>query len=117
MDGTIKAIYKLPRAHAFDAQINPLKASINDALRQASSLAEKADDWREKWQALTRVTMHQAELIAYISAYANEDGPPRQDVAYSVYLLKKYGGLTTPDLANAAEVVANKERRARSLNT
>jgi len=40
----------------------------------------------------------------------NSDGPPRQDVAYSAYLLKKYGGFTTQDVANAAEVVASKEK-------
>ena len=39
----------------------------------------------------------------------NKSGAARQDVAYSIYLLKKYGGLTTLDAANAADVIAGKE--------
>ena len=109
LDGTVKLIYKLPGAHAFDGQINALKASINAALSEAIKLAQKADDAKEKLETLTRVTMHQAEFLNYVSSYLNSDGPPRQDVAYAAYLLKKYGGFTTPDVAHAMDVITGKE--------
>jgi hypothetical protein len=50
---------------------------------------------------VTRVISHQAEFIAFIGSYVDKSGAARQDVAYSVYLLKKYGGFTTEDAANA----------------
>jgi hypothetical protein len=108
-DGTVNAIYKLPGAHVFDAQINALKASISAALSDARNLAQQVDIAKEKFEALTRVTMHQAEFLNYISAYVNSDGPPRQDVAYAAYLLKKYGGLTSSNVDSAAKIVASKE--------
>jgi hypothetical protein len=107
---TANTIQKLPGAKLFGAQIAALSKSIDAAFAEAISLAQKADVAKEKLAALTRVSMHQAEFIAFIGAYVNGDGPPRQDVAYSAYLLKKYGGFTTQDVANAAEVVASKEK-------
>jgi hypothetical protein len=100
-DATVATIAKLTGARAFDPQINALKNSINAAFDQATALAQQADDAKERLEAVTRVISHQAEFIAFIGSYVDKSGAARQDVAYSVYLLKKYGGFTTEDAANA----------------
>lgn len=110
LDGTVSNIYKLPGAHAFDGQIKALKAAINAALNEAIKLARNVDDAREKKLTLLRVIAHQADFITHIDAYVNKSGPARQDVAYGAYLLKKYGGFTTPDIDAAAKKVASKEK-------
>jgi hypothetical protein len=108
-DGTVKAIEQLPGAKIFASQITPLKSSIDAAFVQAIALAKTADDAKEKLETLTRVIAHQADFLTLIDSYVNKSGPARQDVAYGAYLLKKYGGLATPDVSAAADVVLSKE--------
>jgi hypothetical protein len=108
-NATMATINHLPGANVFASQINALNGSINAAFKQALTLAQQADDAKEKLETLTRVIGHQAEFLNLISSYVNKSGPARQDVAYAAFLLKKYGGFTTPDVAAAAEVVASKE--------
>jgi hypothetical protein len=108
-DRTAAVVEGSPGARAFAAQIDSLKNAITAALNEARKAAEKLDDAREKVETLVRVNSHAAEFIAFVGAYVDKSGAARQDVAYSVYLLKKYGGLTTHDAANAAAVVASKE--------
>jgi hypothetical protein len=108
-DKTVEAIEGLPGAHLVDAQVAPLKNVTNQAINEARKVAEKVDDIREKVETLARVASHTADFIAFVDSYVNKSGAARQDVAYSVYLLKKYGGFTTHDAANAAEVIAKKE--------
>jgi hypothetical protein len=103
-NGSLNTIKGMPGIHpTFDAQINVLTSAIDAAFAQAHSLAQKADDAKEKLEVLTHVIQHQADFISFIDSYVNRSGSARQDVAYSVYLLKKYGGFTTPDAANATE--------------
>jgi hypothetical protein len=109
-DGTVRIIESLPGARVFAAQTDGLKNAIAAALNEVRKAAEKLDDVREKIETFARASTHAADFIAFVGSYVNKSGAARQDVAYSVYLLKKYGGFTTPDAANAAEVVAKKER-------
>jgi hypothetical protein len=106
---TLNIVENLPGANLFAAQINNLKTAISSAFNDARAAAEKLDDVREKVETLARVSSHAAEFVAFVGAYVNKSGAARQDVAYSVFLLKKYGGLTTHDAADASSVVASKE--------
>jgi hypothetical protein len=108
-DATTSAIQKLPGAKIFAPQIGPLTKAIDDAFVQAIALAKTADEAKEKLETLTRVTMNMVGFVTFIDSYVNSSGPPRQDVAYGAYLLKKYGGFTGPDIDAAAKVVASKE--------
>jgi len=116
-DDGVNAIESLPGAKVFAAQINGLKNAINAALDEARKAAEKLDDVREKVETLARVSTHAADFIAFVGAYVNKSGAARQDVAYSVYLLKKYGGFATQDAENAAEVIAKKNQKMLFLST
>jgi len=108
-DTSVKLIESLPGVSVFTTEIDDLKKPITAALNEARKAAQNVDDIREKVETLGRATTHVAEFIAFVGSYVNKSGAARQDVAYSVYLLKKYGGFTTPDAANAAVVVAGKE--------
>ncbi|MGJ5208126.1 hypothetical protein [Bradyrhizobium sp. HKCCYLR20261] len=108
-EATVKLVEGLPGTKALAPQIDGLKKRIDAALKDSFDRAKQVDEARAKGQTLARVLSHHADFIAYIDGYANAAGPPRQDVAYTAYMLKKYGGFTTQDLANAAEVVASKE--------
>jgi hypothetical protein len=98
---TLSIIERSPGASLFAAQINTLKGVISSAFTEARAAAKKLDDAREKVETLVRASSHAAEFVAFVGAYVNKSGAARQDVAYSVFLLKKYGGLTTHDAANA----------------
>jgi hypothetical protein len=109
-DATTKLLNGLPGARIFGGQIDAINNAINGALVEARKAALQVDDVTEKVETLARVNSHAADFIAFADAYVNKSGAARQDVAYSVYLLKKYGGFTTPDAAHAADVIASKEK-------
>jgi hypothetical protein len=89
-NGAVNTRKGMPGIHpTFDSQINALAGAIDAAFVLTRSLAQKADDAKEKLETLTRVVQHQADFIVFIGSYVDSPGAARQDVAYSVYLLKK----------------------------
>jgi hypothetical protein len=108
-DATVQAISKLPGAKLVTSQMDTLNKAIDASFVHAIELAKAADDAKERHETLLRVIQHQADILTYIDSFVNKSGPARQDVAYGAYLLKKYGGQTTPDVSAAAERVAIKE--------
>lgn len=104
-----KTLDGLPASRLVEPQIAPLKKAINETLKAAELAATKSEDLRDKAETLGRVTTHAADLVSFLNSYVNGSGVARQDVAYSVYLLKKYGGFTSQDAAKAMEVIGDKE--------
>jgi hypothetical protein len=108
-DDLKEAVDRLPGAKLFLPQINVMNNLITEGLREASKAADTLDEIREKIETLVRVEFHAPEFLAWFDSWINSPGAARQDVAYSVYMLKKYGGLTGPAADKASKTVKQLE--------
>jgi hypothetical protein len=108
-DNVMGELDRIPLADVLVPDRKLVKTLFDETMKPLRKITARVEELRQKHDTFVRALSPAADLISLINAEVNDPGYSQHNVAVGIYLLQKYGGISTDALSEAAHILAAKQ--------